>query len=143
MTSTNFKKTKTGRIKYFVIIAPIIIATTTFLYFSNMPAWLVIERIDSNTDRLEINLEEDVITDNPKLKQAIAMADSSHEKTPNIPISDVVMLTNTEGHNLLYYFKKDTFMKEVSGNQHEFIIQKDGNSYRLVIYFSYSTPLLA
>ncbi|HXG74200.1 MAG TPA: hypothetical protein VNK44_05245 [Candidatus Nitrosotenuis sp.] len=144
MTSTNSKKTKIGKIKYLAIIIPIIITASVFLYFLNTPAWLVIERIDSSTERSNVmNLDENIIMRNPKLKQAIDMADSSHAKSPNISIENSVMLTNTEGHNLLSYFKKSTFMEEISGNQHEFIIQNGANSYRLVIYFSYSKPLLA
>lgn len=127
-----------------ISIAGITAAAVVFFYILNTPAWLIIERIDSNTERSNvINLDENIITGNPKLKQAIDIADASHEKFPNISMPDIIMLTNTEGHNLLSSFGKSTFMEEVSGNQHEFIIQNNGDSYHLVIHFSYSQPLLA
>lgn len=130
----------TFRPKYFVIILPIIIITIVFFYLLNTPVWLIIERLDESMDRSDaIILNANDVLKNPKLKQAIEMADDSYKKYPQISMTDSILVTPTEGQKIPSLLTEKNTL-QIPGNQYAFTIQYDDKSYLLVIYFDYSQP---
>jgi hypothetical protein len=71
-------------------VIPAAIVVGVSLYFLNMPAWLMTERVEPHPDRHVIEIPQSVLTDHPKLEEAIDKAERGYDpRTPGTALTRV------------------------------------------------------
>ncbi|MEW5839743.1 MAG: hypothetical protein AB1753_01955, partial [Thermoproteota archaeon] len=97
-------------------------------------------------------IDEALLSENPKLQEAMSMSDDLQKQYPTISTPAMVMVTNSEGNRMLQSLMTGlgnsnddkgagTNNPLISQRSHEFIIRNDGKFYHLRIVFQYERPI--
>ena len=120
-------------------IAIVSVAITISLYYFFMPAWLLIERIES-TEHNVIVLTDSAIEASPKLKEALETTDERYD--PRFAVTNPFKLTSSEGREILDIIQEyDSADSADSSNR--FRIENDDKYYLVNVLFRYEPPPLA
>jgi len=114
----------------------IIVGAGIAIYYLNMPAWLLVERTEREA---EIQIPESVLSDFPKLKEALEKADERYN--PRLPGTTTTKASSLEGFLILESLKTYGF-DPLEGTSWVFI-ESEGKQYRFGVIFQYDPPLLA
>lgn len=121
------------------IVLPVAIAAGIAVYFLNMPAWLLVERIESEPGRNAIEISGSVLSEYPKLEEALNKADESYR--PNLPGTTSTMTSYLEGYNILEAIRSnDSVSSEDSDSW--IIVENEGKLYSFHVLFQYDVPAL-
>lgn len=131
------------------IAALLAIIIPSLLYFTSTPAWVMVERIDSN-DTVSQNsvaaLTDETLANYPKLEEGIALADKQYETEPRRQGSPVVMMSNSEGNELVSLLSGNpSNLPSIypPADSKRFIVSNDEKQYSVLIEFQYNQPVTA
>lgn len=119
------------------IIAVASIGTAIFSYYSFMPAWLLVERIDG-TDHDVVELPDPALATSQELREALKTADERYD--PGLPRTNAFKLSNSEGNKILELLRERDALTD---GDSRFRIENDGKFYLVSVLFSYEPPALA
>ncbi|MEP0825224.1 MAG: hypothetical protein HRF40_07045 [Nitrososphaera sp.] len=132
-----------------IIVVPTSIAIAGLLYSANTPAWLLIERSESNRTEVRsyaIVLTDEELANHSQLKEGLDLADMQFEKERRVALPSVVKVSNSEGNRIVSLLSGDEsnlpppFLPAPSMR---FIVSNDGELYSVLIRFGYETPGIA
>ena len=129
--------------------ALIAIIVPTLLYFTSTPAWILVERIDSNDTVFQnsaVALTDETLANYPKLEEGIAFADQQYKMERRRQGSTAVMMSNSEGNELVSLLGGNaSSLPSIypSADSKRFIVSDDGKQYSVLIEFQYNQPLTA
>lgn len=118
-------------------VAVVSVGTAVFSYYFFMPAWLLVERIES-TEHDVISLPSSALEASPKLKEALETADERYD--PRLPGTNSFKLVASEGGEII------DIIREYGGfadNSNLVRIENGGKRYLISVLFRYEPPALA
>jgi hypothetical protein len=118
-------------------IAIVSAGTAVLLYYSFMPAWLFVERIES-TEHDVISLSDSALEASPKLKEALQTADERYN--PRLPGTNSFKLSNSEGSRILEIIRE---YGDSADSGERFRIENNEKYYLVSVLFHYEPPALA
>lgn len=131
-----------------IIVVPISAAIVGMLYSANTPAWLLVEHSDTNRTDVQshvIILTDEDLTNHPKLKEGLDLADVEYEKEPRISLPSVVKTSNSDGNRIVSLLSSDESNLPAPfppAPPMRFMVSNDGTLYSVLIQFKYEAPLV-
>lgn len=119
------------------VIAVASIGIAIFSYYSFMPAWLLVERIDG-TEHDIVELPPSALTTSQELEEALRTVDERY--SPGLPRTNAFKLSNSEGNKILELLREHDALTD---GDSRFRIENGGKFYLVSILFSYEAPALA